>query len=80
MIAEAFLTSEDAKAKYRLGSFTFNGLDSGDYGIFLTSPPKFALAERDVTTESVPGRNGDLVNDNGRYKNVLVTYKCAICW
>ena len=78
MKAEAFLSRTNPNAAYRLGSFTLGGTFSGDYKIFLTSPPPIVLAERDTTAETVEGYNGDLTYDNGRYKNVVIPYKCAI--
>lgn len=34
----------------------------------------FNAPERDVSVISIPGRNGDLIIDNGRYKNIKVEY------
>ena len=34
----------------------------------------FSAPEYDVTFQSIPGRNGDLILPNGRYPNVQVTY------
>lgn len=78
MKAEDFLLSTDAALVRRLGTFTFDGMNSRDYHIILTEPPSRVLPERDVTVVPVSGRNGDLVMDNGRYKNFTLTYKCAI--
>lgn len=58
--------------------FTFNGIRSDDIGIHIVSKSTFNSPARDITFESVPGRNGDLVLDNGRYENVKVMYECAI--
>lgn len=56
----------------------FGDIDTRTYqvGIFgdqLASPP-----ERDRESVEVPGKNGDVVFDNGRYKNITVSYKAYI--
>lgn len=58
--------------------FVFGGVNSEDYGVIMTAPPKEGFAERDVEVVSVPGRSGDLYLDRGRYKNKPRTYPCAI--
>ena len=59
-------------------SLTFGGIDSADYGIFITGSGTFSAPERDVEFVSVPGRNGDLAIDNGRWNNIEVTYPANI--
>nr|DAQ96803.1 MAG TPA: distal tail protein [Caudoviricetes sp.] len=55
------------------------GTDSAEnYGIIMTAPPDHVIAERDIERKEVPGRSGDVVIDNGRYKNITVKYSCAI--
>lgn len=57
----------------------FNGINSLDLNIGITSRTGIlGSAERDVSVLSVPGRDGDLVVDNGRYKNVEVTFESYI--
>lgn len=56
----------------------FNGIDSSDYGIIISGAGTYATPERDITSLSVPGRNGDIHFDNGRYNNIQVTYECGI--
>lgn len=48
------------------------------YGIIMLAPPDHVVAERDIERKEVPGRSGDVIIDNGRYKNVTVKYSCAI--
>lgn len=62
----------------RYHGFIFDGENSRDYGVYITEPAVFGSPERDVEYIAIPGRNGDYVRDNGRYKNITVTYKCAI--
>jgi phage-related protein len=59
-------------------TFTFNGQNSGDFGMWISGSGTYNMPERDVTIFEVPGRNGNLVVDNGRYKNVQVVYPASI--
>ena len=43
-------------------------------GLRIESKNVFSAPEYDVTFQSIPGRNGDLILPNGRYPNVQVTY------
>lgn len=61
-----------------LNKLIFGGLDTSDYGIAITGSGTFSAPERDVDFIEVPGRNGDLSIDNGRYKNIEVTYPANI--
>lgn len=56
----------------------FGGVDSSTYGVYLTGSGTFGAPERDVQYVSVPGRNGDLILDNGRWNNIEVTYPANI--
>jgi predicted phage tail component-like protein len=58
--------------------FVFNGKKSSDFNVWCSGDGLYRLPERDVEYISVPGRNGDLVVDNGRWQNVAVTYSCFI--
>lgn len=53
---------------------TFDGVNSTDYGIYLTGAGVYNAPERVVDMVSVAGRNGDLAIDQGRYTNIEVTY------
>lgn len=55
-----------------------NGVQLSDYGIFISGVGTYDAPERSVTAQSVPGRNGDLVIDNGRFENIKVTYPAFI--
>ena len=61
-----------------MNSFTFNGQNSAEYGIHISGEGTFNSPELDTTSYSIPGRSGDLVISNGRYKNVTVTYPAFI--
>ena len=59
-------------------SFTFAGKNSRDFGVYISGGGTYNAPERDVTTYSVPGRNGDLIVDNGRFLNTTVSYESFI--
>lgn len=56
---------------------TYNGVTSTDMGLVIQAPPVYNLAERDVSTTHIPGRNGDVIIDNGCYKNTTREYSLA---
>lgn len=57
---------------------TFAGKSSRDFGVFISGAKTFGSGARDFEQISIPGRNGDLLFDNGRFKNVKVTYSAYI--
>ena len=59
-------------------SLIFDGINSADYGVILSGGGTYATPERDVTVVSVPGRNGDVILDNGRYNNIQIVYTAGI--
>lgn len=61
-----------------LSAFSFNGTSTTELSVIITKTPAEVLPERDVEIVSIPGRHGDLVFDNGRYKNVSRVYECAV--
>lgn len=61
-----------------MGIVMFNGISSLDYGIQVEHPPEYQAPARDYEVIHVPGRNGDLVIDNGSYQNVNRSYQMAI--
>ena len=56
----------------------FNGKSTKDFGVYISGLKTFDAPERDVEIISIPGRNGDLTIDNGRYKNIDVSYPAFI--
>ena len=58
--------------------FIIGSVDSRYYGIDVRGIDGFGSAERDVTTVSIPGRNGSLTIDNGGYKDVSYKYECIM--
>lgn len=53
--------------------FNYDGQDSRDYGLYIVSQNAFDKPQRDVSFISVPGHDGDIVIDNGGYKNLKLT-------
>lgn len=56
-------------------------LDSGfsnAFGVGISGSGRYKSAERDLETEHIFGRNGDLLTDNGAFLNRVITYPCWI--
>lgn len=53
---------------------TFGGyaIDAPSLDMYADASNSFVIPERDVEFVSVPGRNGDISFDNGRFKNVII--------
>lgn len=58
-------------------SLTFGGINSLDYGVYITGEGVYNAPQRMVDTVSVPGRNGDIIIDQGKYDNVTVVYQAG---
>ncbi len=58
--------------------FTFDGKKSSDYGVYISGSHVYDAPERDETKIEIPGRNGELTIDNGRYKNQPLKYPAFI--
>lgn len=61
-----------------MGVISFNGISSKDVGIEVETFPTYEVPEREYEAIHVPGRNGDIIIDNGTYKNVKRSYKVSI--
>ena len=57
----------------------FNGQSLRDFGVYISGLNTYNAPSRDVDSVKVPGRNGTLTMDNGRYNNINVTYPAFIC-
>lgn len=57
--------------------FKFNGVVSIDEQLIITNKDTYKGASRDLTFTEIPGRSGDLITDNRRYKNAKITYEVA---
>ena len=60
-----------------MGVIIFNNKSSADCRIQVAHPPGYTYPERDYTITHIPGRNGDIIQDNGCYKNVERTYEVS---
>lgn len=58
--------------------FIYNGKNSRDLGLVLSGEDVWKTAVPDLEFTSIPGRNGDLLISNNRYKNVDITYHIGI--
>lgn len=61
-----------------MNNLYFAGKCSSDYGIYISGENTFNAPSRDYESIEVPGRNGELLIDNGRYKNITVSYPSFI--
>lgn len=52
----------------------FGGVKSSDYGIYISGEALYDAPKRDVEAVTVPGRNGEIMLDKGRWQNITVTY------
>lgn len=59
--------------------FIYDGVPSIEFGAYIFgTDSEFYSPERSIEKVSVPGRNGDLIFDNGRYENVSMVYGVII--
>ena len=56
----------------------FDGIDSKNYGVYISGDAVFNAPERDVEMIAIPGRNGTFALDNGRFHNITVTYHAGL--
>ena len=59
-------------------AFTFGGVSSRNYGVYITGEAVYNAPEREVEMITIPGRNGALALDKGRFENIEVTYPAGI--
>lgn len=61
-----------------MNRFIFDGVPSDEFGVIVSGTELFTSPERDVEYLQIPGRNGSLVLDNGRWHDIEVVYPCLI--
>lgn len=61
-----------------INSLTFDGVNSKDYGIYISGPGVFDAPARKYEMVSIPGRNGQYAIDEGTYDNIEVTYPAFV--
>lgn len=57
---------------------TIDGKSTLDFNTWISGGGTYGTPSRDVDIVSVPGRNGDLTFDNGRFNNISVAYDAFI--
>lgn len=62
----------------KINSVTYNGVTSTSLGVFVGGAGVFGAASLDITKYEIPGRNGDLIIPNNRYKNITISYPAFI--
>ena len=60
------------------GYFTFDSVSSIDFGVFINGNKTFNSPERSLTTQVIPGRNGELIVDDSRFGNIEHSYAAFI--
>lgn len=61
-----------------LNKLIFDGVDSSDYGVYISGEGTYNAPARRGEKVTIPGRNGDLILDEGAYENISVEYKAFI--
>ena len=56
----------------------FGSVDSADYGVYISGDGVYNAPERAVEFVDVPGRNGAIALDQGKYNNITVTYPAGV--
>lgn len=59
-------------------TFTFNNINSSQFHMYCSNGGTYDAPERDVKSVAVPGRNGELTIDNGRFANSKVKFPCFV--
>ena len=61
-----------------MGFVVFNGVSSRDVDLEVETFPTYVSPKRKYEKISVPGRNGDIIVDNGSWENVTRTYSVSV--
>ena len=61
-----------------MGIVIFNGISSKDLHVQVQTEPDYDFPEKDYEVTHVPGRNGDIVIDQGSWQNVSRKYNLAM--
>lgn len=59
-------------------NLNFGGFDSKSLGLYITGQSAYNAPPRAYEAIAIPGRNGDLSIDGGRWENIEVTYPAGI--
>ena len=58
--------------------FVFGGINSADYGVFISGTASFDAPSKEIGVVAIPGRSGDAIFDNKRFENIEIVYHCFI--
>ena len=58
-----------------LHTVVYDGVPLSDFGVYTSGVATYSAADREYEVVEVPGRSGDLLFDNQKYKNITVTYR-----
>lgn len=61
-----------------LNYLTYAGRSTNEFGIWISGESTYDAPERNVQSQEVAGRNGNLLFDMGNFKNISVKYPAAI--
>ncbi len=61
-----------------IGNLIYDGKDSRDFGVIVSSINTHNAPQRIVEEVPIPGRNGTLTIDGGRFENIVLSYKSMI--
>lgn len=59
-------------------NLTFGGVNSADYGVYISGEGVYNTPARAVELTQIPGRNGAIPVDLGRWENIEITYPCGM--
>ncbi len=70
----------ELRGRFKRQYFTFNGKSSRDFLLYLSGPGVYNSAAPDISSTSIPGLNGDLIQNNAksgyrRFSNVDIQYE-----
>ena len=58
--------------------FTFNGVDSRDFGVYISGNGRVTIPEKAPNFQTIPGRYGDLIIGKPAIPNEIITYPAFI--
>lgn len=58
--------------------FLFDGKKSNEFGVYCSGGGTYGSPSRSVDEIDIPGRNGTIQIDKGKFENISVTYSCWI--
>lgn len=58
--------------------FIFNGVDSRDFGVYISGQGTFSAPQKAYQFYNIPGRNGALLGNEHRLENINVSYEAFI--